>query len=500
MTQLLNRLSMPLVAFCLLGILGEGTVTALSIGTLLTWVGISTGSLFVPGLRSSREVMDLTGALVLTALTGWTSSPFVTVLMLVVTISGVRHGSRRALFHAGLSAIILALISVLFPNDTGVSASWTQSTALSVAMLGLAWLGGRLKGRWHDLEEQHDQILKALEEGIVVTDPEGRIIEANPAARSYLGFPSTTPWVGIPIDQILRRDSDMGFRKALTTSAMVGDEIRWSNRDGVERSFRVRTTALESGVILAVFTDRTAERRVIETEARLTHLEELDELSLGLAHEIRNPLASLRGAAEEISGGKLDLDQAQKMSGIVNRESERLNRTVDRFLEYSANRKRNLSAVANASTGVADALEMIRQRTDCADLKIRSSMEPEVMVSMDGDSWNSVITNLVINAVEACLGNGVIEVSLASGNGVASLTVEDDGPGISSVALGKVFHPFFTTKSREGGLGLAIVRKIIEESGGRIELDSEEGVGTTFRVIVPLVECSTNEVVEAGQK
>jgi len=312
MAQLLNRLSMPLVAFCLLGVLGEGTVTSLSIGTLLTWVGISVGTLIIPGLRSSREVMDLTGALVLTALTGWTSSPFVTVLMLVITISGVRHGSRRALFQASLSVVILATNSMLFPTDSAVTSEWTQAIALAVALHGLAWLGGRLKGKWNDLEEQHDQILKALEEGIIVTDPSGKIIEANPAARSYLRFPQSLQWVGFPLDQILRRSADLEFRSALTRSEETGTEVRWSNRDGIERSFRVKTTRLDSGSILAVFTDRTAERRVIETEARLNHLEELDELSLGLAHEIRNPLASLRGAAEELSGRRLSPEQATK--------------------------------------------------------------------------------------------------------------------------------------------------------------------------------------------
>ena len=165
-------------------------------------------------------------------------------------------------------------------------------------------------------------------------------------------FPESRQWTGFPLEQILRRETDADFREALTSPSVHAEDVRWSDREGVERSFRIKTTALDSGLILSVFTDRTAERRVIEAEARIVHLEELDELSLGLAHEIRNPLASLRGAAEELSGGRLNTKQSELMSRIVNRESDRLDRTVNRFLEYSSRRNRDQFEICDAATGV----------------------------------------------------------------------------------------------------------------------------------------------------
>lgn len=499
MTQFLLRLSMPWVAFCLVGVLGGDTVPAPAIVALWIWVAVSVATLAIPSWKSAGEVMDLAGSLILTALSGWTSSPFVPVLLLVIALSGARNGSRRAMIQASLAVFVLVAGSLSISSAENAVMISTQLMALALALHGLAWLGGRLKGSWLDLEEQHDQILKALEEGIVLTDKNGCILEANPAARKFLRFPHTRQWSGFPIDQILRRDTDQDFRNALIHPVKTAADVRWSDRDGVERSFRVKTTALESGLVLAVFTDRTAERRAIEAEARLVHLEELDELSLGLAHEIRNPLASLRGAAEELSGGRLNPQQASMMSKIVNRESDRLDRTVNRFLEYSHRRTQNRCSACDASRGVEEVLEMIQQRSDSSGMTFHMGVVPEISVAVDGDSWNSIVSNLMINAVEACQGNGHLDISLTPMDGLALLMISDDGPGISEEIQSRIFHPFMTTKSREGGLGLAIVRKAVEESGGRIEIDSLEGHGTTMKVVVPLTEVHEPEEVKAGR-
>ena len=498
MTKLLLGLSMPWVAFCLMGVLGLETVSSAAVMALWVWVGVSLATLSTPAWRKTREGVDLAGALVLIALTGWTTSAFVPVLLLVIALSGALYGGSRAKWQATVAILILITGAQLSAHGNTELGSWTQSLSLAFALYGLAWLGGCLKGSWLDLEEQHEQILKALEEGIILCDGKGRIVEANPAARRFLRFPESRHWTGFPIEQILRRDSDLNFREALSRPSTEAEDIRWADREGVERSFRIKTTALESGLILSVFTDRTAERRAIEAEARLVHLEELDELSLGLAHEIRNPLASLSGAAEELSGGRLNAEQSEMMSRIVNRESDRLDRTVNRFLEYSSRRTTNRFEICDASTGVKEVLEMIQQRSDCAEITFQNSLESPVYIAVEGDTWNSIVSNLVINAVEACQGRGRLELSLNVWDGMARFVISDDGPGISADLQSRIFHPFVTTKSREGGLGLAIVRKAVEESGGRIELDSKENEGTTIQVSVPIVRNPESVQAKAG--
>lgn len=498
MTKLLLSLSMPWVAFCLMGVLGLETVSKTAMVALWIWVSASLASLAIPSSIIGRGFTDLAGALVLTSLTGWMSSPFIPVLLVVIALSGALHGGARAKLQSSIAILVLVAGSQLTAEISSPAFPWFQHLALALALYGLAWLGGCLKGSWLDLEEQHEQILKVLDEGIIVCDATGRVLQANPAARKFLRFPESRRWTGFPLDQILRRETDNEFLKALKSPSVKAEDVRWSDREGVERSFRIKTTALDSGLILSVFTDRTAERRVIEAEARLVHLEELDELSLGLAHEIRNPLASLRGAAEEISAGRLNSEQSELMSRIVNRESERLDRTVNRFLEYSSRRNRDHFQICDASTGVFEVLEMIQQRSDSYEIRIHDSIDSPIYIGIERDAWNSIVSNLVINAVEACQGQGRLEVSLTAIDGMAHFFITDDGPGISEDLQNKVFHPFFTTKSREGGLGLAIVRKAVEESGGRIELDSQENVGTTIRIFVPLVQNREFVQVKAG--
>ena len=187
------------------------------------------------------------------------------------------------------------------------------------------------------------------------------------------------------------------------------------------------------------------------------------------------------------------------MSRIVNRESDRLDRTVNRFLEYSHRRTQNRCSACDASRGVQEVMEMVQQRSDCSSMTFHTGVVPEISVAVDGDSWNSIVSNLMINAVEACQGSGHLDVSLTPMDGMALLMISDDGPGIPEDLQSRIFHPFMTTKSREGGLGLAIVRKAVEESGGRIEIDSTVGNGTTMKVVVPLIEILEHEEVKAGQ-
>lgn len=500
MTRLATRISMPMVGFCLLGLLTDDAVSSSVLIILSTWTGLTMGTLLSPGLRRSRDTIDLVGSLILTCSTGFFASPFVPVLLLVVALSGFRYGARRALRQAFVTTVVIAMAFMMTASESvSVSHFLGSILALSLTLHGLALLGGRLAGRWHDLEEQHDQILWALEEGIVVTDRSGFVIEANPAAKSFLRFPTVKSWEGVALNVLLRRNSDREFMEALTQPADTQRDVQWNGRDGIERSFRIRTTLLESGLLLSVFTDRTAERRAFEAEARLTHLQELDELSLGLAHEIRNPLASLRGAAEELSAGRLSEVQTERMTRIITRESDRLDRTVNNFLDYSARRKTQKSQKVEASKGVNEVIETIRERTDCSDMSICSEIESGLFIQSDRDAWNSIVSNLAINAIEACSGVGVLKISLSQEEKMILLRVSDDGPGMSEAVKKKVFHPFFTTKPREGGLGLAIVRKIVEESGGWIDLETGIDSGTEFTIGIPGIFEEEILEMKAGQ-
>ena len=187
------------------------------------------------------------------------------------------------------------------------------------------------------------------------------------------------------------------------------------------------------------------------------------------------------------------------MTRIITRESDRLDRTVNNFLDYSARRKTQKSQKVEASKGVNEVIETIRERTDCSDMSICSEIESGLFIQSDRDAWNSIVSNLAINAIEACSGVGVLKISLSQEEKMILLRVSDDGPGMSEAVKKKVFHPFFTTKPREGGLGLAIVRKIVEESGGWIDLETGVDSGTEFTIGIPGIFEEEIFEMKAGQ-
>ncbi|MEC9476463.1 MAG: ATP-binding protein [Planctomycetota bacterium] len=480
---------MPMMAFGLATIL-PSDVVGWSLSLVLSiWTLFALILCFRPRLRRLQESIDLGGSLALASLTGGVVSPFASMLPVVVLISGARHGIRFSFLQATITSIVITLATYF--SATGVGAQSITDigpplVAMTLALHGVALLSGRLKGRWSALEEQHDLIVHALEEGIMVLDSEGCVVRANPAARTALGFSVEKDWRGQHISQFLKRTSDEEFRSALTHPRKRPQAIEWTGREGEERSFLVRTTEVENGLLVSVFTDRTSERRVVEAEARLLHLEELEELALGLAHEIRNPLASLRGAAAEIVSGKLPREQAVKMEQIVRRESDRLDRTVNEFLEYTRSRRLKGPRPISMASVAQEVIDAIDQREDARGLEITHDLDGAITVLANPDEIHRVINNLAINAVEACSGKGRVHFRVSGRDDFSVLEVSDDGVGMSSEVQSRAFHPFFSTKPREGGLGLAIVKKIVVTSGGWIELESSAGNGTQFRIGIPL--------------
>ncbi len=477
----------PMMAFGLTTILPSG-IAGWPLGVVLfAWTMCALLLCLVPSLRRYQESLDLVGALALATLTGGVTSPFASLLPVVIVITGARLGTRTGLLQATVASLVLAVASFLGTTGAlGLGDSGAPLVAMSLALHGVAVLSGRLKGRWTALEEQHDLIVHSLEEGIIVTDDQGRVVRANPSARRALGFPDGDDWRGRLLSELLRRTTDEKFLDALTSPRKRPQAIDWTPREGEQHSFLVRTTEVEEGLLVSVFTDRTSERRVVEAEARLLHLEELEELSLGLAHQIRNPLASLRGAAVELVSGKLPAQQASQMEEIIRRESERLDRTVNGFLEYSRCRRLESPRPIEVGLLIDDVINSIRQRQDALDIEITRKVDDSLQILCVQDELYEVVNNLAINAVEACSGGGHIHFQLTTKQDDCVLEVCDDGVGMSPDVQARAFHPFFSTKPREGGLGLAMVRKTVVSSGGWIELESQPGAGTTFRIGMPL--------------
>jgi signal transduction histidine kinase len=189
---------------------------------------------------------------------------------------------------------------------------------------------------------------------------------------------------------------------------------------------------------------------------------------------------------QELGSGRLGPEQVERLTGIILRESDRLDRTVSQVMEYSRVRAEPRVMRVDLLGVLDEVIEVLGQRADARGVALVREVGDGVDAVIEGsrDQLTKVFLNLGINALEAGAGRVRFRLTAESGGGL-DLVVEDDGSGMDEETRARAFNPFYTTKTREGGLGLALVRKIVEGHEGSIEIESERGGGTRFRLWFP---------------
>ena len=213
----------------------------------------------------------------------------------------------------------------------------------------------------------------------------------------------------------------------------------------------------------------------------------MGRLAAGVAHEIRNPLSSIKGFATYFKERYPDQPQDQQTAAIMIQEVDRLNRVVGQLLEFSKPISIKPQKVSLSSL-VANSIKLIEDRVDEKNITVNIQNSARVDdVRIDPDRTNQILLNLYLNAVDAMEDGGKLTVDFSSGSDRSDIhiTVSDTGRGISPEHLTKVFDPYFTTKSSGTGLGLAIAYNIVETMGGAIKVTSNPGKGTSFSVTIP---------------
>lgn len=229
---------------------------------------------------------------------------------------------------------------------------------------------------------------------------------------------------------------------------------------------------------------------ILEIEEQLRRAERLSalgELSAGLAHEIRNPLGAIRGTAEILQDGIDPADRRYEFSRILVREVDRLNRVVEDFLRFARPAPVERGR-CDVNAALREVLELSRPQADRNGVRVELRAGELPPLAGDRGQLRQVFLNLVLNALQAMPGGGSLTVTTESVDGQARLRFADTGQGIAPENLERIFNPFFTTRREGTGLGLAITQRIVQGHGGRIEVQSRAGEGTTFTVILPLAE------------
>ena len=465
-------------------------------------------------------IVDQLTTLMLVILTGGTESIFTFMFALTVMNAAILLYRRGAMITAGLSSLmILALVArewLMLPAGTpsGITRSLIlTATTNIVAVVLVALLAGylsdqlrsvgqRLLDQSEDLEQLralNQHIITSLQSGLVSHTLDGRIIFFNSTAETI---------TGLDAPDVLYHDIRSVFPRlpepAPAADAPEGGPLsRWEEtfetRDGqtrvlgMSRSPLIDATGTSRGAVL-VFQDLTHVRAMEQQIRRSERFAAIGKMAAGIAHEIRNPLASISGSIQMLNRGSNLEATDRRLMDIVLREVDRLNSLVTDFLKFARPAPPQLEQVRLSPllSEVSEVFGYMQTRGEGGpryevDLMVGDTLS----VTADPRHFKQVFWNLLNNAAEAMPSGGLIQIraievgAAATADDDVEIRVADTGVGIAAENLTRIFDPFYSTKPRGSGLGLALVHRIVEEHGGSIRVESEPGSGATFIVRLP---------------
>ncbi len=228
---------------------------------------------------------------------------------------------------------------------------------------------------------------------------------------------------------------------------------------------------------------------LLEMEEELRHADRLavlGELSATMAHEVKNPLAAVKGAVEILADSRTSPKEREEFLAVLEKEVERLARVVNGYLSL-ARRTPIQGGQADPRDVVRSVVALVEGRARKQGTSFRVVYDgKERLAPLHPDLLRQVLLNLILNSLYATGEGGTVTVETGSRGEWLSITVSDTGKGIPEQDVEKVFEPFYTTRADGTGLGLSIVKRIVEESGGKVELESQEGLGTQVRILLPV--------------
>jgi two-component system sensor histidine kinase PilS (NtrC family) len=469
-----------------------------------------------PNFLYLQSVFDLLLVTAVVHVTGGDTSQFASLYIMVIAASTLLLPVGGGLLIAALGGV-LYLSDVIWAADATLTISvYAQLGVFSAVALGSAYLAVQLRregeGKAILVAEllhqrlQADDILRNIQSGVITVDASGRLLYANPSAEKMLELDLLDRF-GQPIISAIGEVAP-GLSQAIQRS--IDDRVRQARVEGQvatpARAFPigVTTTYTEgdgnrtSHTTTAIFQDISDNKRMESLRLRAERLEGVAELSASLAHEIRNPLASIRSAIEQLSRVPHVSDDERTLSSLVMRESDRLSRLLTEFLDFARVRVSRLEQVnvSEIVQGVASLAVAHPDRKEGVKVTCVVPTDRELVVEGDEDLLHRAIFNLALNAVQASPAGGEVRVEASTINGEqtpfgsgfdvgsVAVRVSDDGPGIPPELRERLFDPFFTTKPGGSGLGLAVVHRAIEAHRGLVFFDST-GRGARFTVILP---------------
>jgi len=445
--------------------------------------------------------------------TGGPDSGFASVYVLVIASGALLLPLPGGVLIGGLASILYFADLVWGYQETfsifvGLRIALFTAIAFVTGILGdrvrrAGQALGAVASELAQLRLETGDILAHLTTGVITVGGDGRLAYANPAASALLGRDLERLMGGPVLDELDRIAPDLGglLQQAIHGGRSVsrGRVIRVGTDPPLHLG--VSTAVLERGEdtmpsATALLQDITDLERLDELKVRTERLEAVATLSASLAHEIKNPLASIRSAVEQLSGGRLNDRDRGVLERLVLNESDRLSRLLSEFLDYSG-----LGMSTRARIDLYDVVRgcllLVKQHPDLKGVEVVAVLEdgPMPMVG-DADLLHRALFNLVLNGAQSAGKGGRVRVTLDNEAGrlrprgtevehPIRLSVSDSGPGIEEEERARIFDPFFTTKTGGSGLGLAVVHRAVEAHDGATFVQEGPEGGAEFVIFLP---------------
>jgi signal transduction histidine kinase len=335
-----------------------------------------------------------------------------------------------------------------------------------------------------------ETIFNSLQEGIVVIDDDGRIVFANRGAERLLGISEEA--IQQPVVRWLRElpwPTLLAEKKSLSRDL----EISYPEKRTLNLTMIPLEEASRTEAFALIFRDLTAERAVTRETVESEKMGALTLLAAGVAHELGNPLNSLDIHFQLLErdlrrSDAFDRQGVRESWQVVRSELGRLDTIITNFLRAVRPTVPQLK-LDSVNAVLAESIEFLGPEIRDKDIVVQTALDPSApALWIDRDQLKQAFYNLVKNAVQAMRQGGVLRIRSERTDTDLVITFADDGAGIAPDKIAQVFEPYFTTKPAGSGLGLLIVRRIVREHGGDLQLESHEGRGTTVRVLLPLPE------------
>ena len=397
-----------------------------------------------------------------------------------VIFVGLDMGSIEAARMADTRHSIIMGLILLFIGFAGV------------ILLSLAQSYRATKASLSRIKAFSDNLVENMPIGLIAINDQRKIASFNHVAEFTLGL-SAEKLIGqdavkvLPVELLQQIDTlDAG-------SSLIEKEIKCSTQKGKRIPLEVGAQSLRDadgnlfGYVL-LFKDLSEIRALRREIARNQRLASVGRLAAGVAHEIRNPLSSIKGLATYFKERYQDKLDDQQIANIMIQEVDRLNRVVGQLLDFARPIKISKKPISMQAL-IEDSLKLVERQASEKNIKIETRFPSQMdTVSVDPDRINQVLLNLYLNAIDSMDEGGRLAIRIPNSEQKhnTEIKIMDDGTGISREDLAHIFDPYFTTKATGTGLGLAIVHNIVDAHGGKVMVESHPGRGTTFTIRLPL--------------